>query len=70
MQDPHAGSAYRMLGAGSAHMEKGLYSLCACSMATNASISQGKLKGDLGMCSLLTSVVGSPHLLTLFPYAV
>ena len=25
MPDPHAGSAYRMPGAGSAHMEKGLY---------------------------------------------
>ena len=46
------------------------YSLRARSMARNASISQGELKRDLGMCILLTSVVGSPHLLTLFAHAI
>ena len=42
------------------------HSLHGHSMATNTSMSQGKLRRDLGMCILLASVVGSPHLLPLF----
>ena len=45
------------------------YSLHACSMSTNASMPQGELKRDLGTCILLTSVVGSPHFLSLFAHA-
>ena len=46
------------------------YFLRARSMATNTSMSQGQLTRDLGTCILFTSVVGSSHLLTLFPCAL
>ena len=46
------------------------YSLHARSMSTNASMPRGLLTRDLHTCILLASVVGSPHLVTLFPRAV
>ena len=44
--------------------------LRARSMGTNASMSQGQYKRNLGTCILLASVVGSPHLVTEFACAV
>ena len=46
------------------------YSLRAQNMATNASMPQGECTRDLGMCIFLASVIGSPHLLTLFARVV
>ena len=46
------------------------YSACMRYMATNAAMSQGKFTRDFGIRVFLASVVGSPHLLTVFARTV
>ena len=40
--------------------------LCTHSMATNASVTQGKFTRGLGTCVFLANVAGAPHSLTGF----
>ena len=46
------------------------YSLRACSMVTNAPMSQLKFMRGLGTCVLFASVAGSPHLFKEFACAI